>query len=171
MRAGSSSRSIALCVRDFLLRHPSWDWLVGLALVTLVSFGDGIPGIAHPPSEPEELAALVSSASTNLWALFAAVLTALVFFYGLQRGEWIRRAEDLAGSRMYTAWRSSINATFWFAVAMSTLVDPLPVVGWLLVLAAGVLTLRVLRVIYLVLDHITLLRKGWAEEGAIEEHA
>lgn len=171
MRVGSSSRSVALRVRDFLLRHPSGDWLVGVALVALVRFGDGIPGIAHPPSEPEKLGVLVASASTNLWALFAAVLTALVFFYGLQRGEWIRRAEDLAGSRMYRAWRSSIHANFWFAVAMSIVVDPLPLVGWLLVLAAGVLTLRVLRVVYLVLDHITLLRKGWAEEGAIEEHA
>lgn len=158
-------RSVALRVRDFALRHPAADWLAGSAVVVLVRFGHQVPGVAHPPSQQAALDQMIGRASTNLWALFAAVLTALVFFYGLQRGEWIRRAESVAGERMYRAWRASLLTNFWFALAASVVINPLPIVGWFLVLAASVMALRVLRVIYSILDHITLLRKGWVEEG------
>lgn len=170
MGVTARAESVAFRLRDFALRHPAGDWIVGLLVVLVVRFGHAVPGIAHPPSDRAELDEVVVLASTNLWALFAAVLTALVFFYGLHRGEWIRRAESLEGARMAAAWRASILANFWFALTVSVIVDPMPIVGWFLVFAAAVMAFRVLRVIYLVLDHVTLLRKGWVDERMLKDH-
>lgn len=152
---------------DVWMSNRRWDWAIVTAAVAshyVLHRRQGVRLLIT--SSGGELADDLQFLVNVLATMSGFLLTAVVFFYGMERGMRLRIAEETIGGKVAGAWRGGVVST---VVAMALLgvasFRPSAWGAWLGEALMILVALRVTRLVKVLFDFIELYRSDQVDPG------